>query len=49
MGMGIFNFFITLPEIIALLGFGWIMNTLLGNNRLPEASMNQQAQRSRRP
>ena len=35
-------------EIIASLGFGWIMNTLLGNNRLPEASINQQAQRSRR-
>ena len=32
--MGIFNFFITLPEIIASLAFGWIMNTLLGNNRL---------------
>ena len=34
MYMGIFNFFITLPEIIASLAFGWIMNTLLGNNRL---------------
>ena len=32
--MGIFNFFITLPEIIASLAFGWVMNTLLGNNRL---------------
>jgi maltose/moltooligosaccharide transporter len=32
--MGIFNFFITLPEIIASLAFGWIMNTLLRNNRL---------------
>ncbi|MEO8593225.1 MAG: MFS transporter [Candidatus Solibacter sp.] len=32
--MGIFNFFITLPEIIASLAFGWIMNALLGNNRL---------------
>jgi maltose/moltooligosaccharide transporter len=32
--MGIFNFFITLPEIIASLAFGWIMNSLLGNNRL---------------
>jgi maltose/moltooligosaccharide transporter len=32
--MGIFNLFITLPEIIASLAFGWIMNTLLGNNRL---------------
>ncbi len=32
--MGIFNFFIVLPEIIASLGFGWVMNHLLGNNRL---------------
>lgn len=32
--MGIFNLFITLPEIIASLAFGWIMNTRLGNNRL---------------
>jgi maltose/moltooligosaccharide transporter len=32
--MGIFNLFITLPEIIASLAFGWIMSTLLGNNRL---------------
>ena len=32
--MGIFNFFITLPEIIASLAFGSIMNALLGNNRL---------------
>jgi maltose/moltooligosaccharide transporter len=32
--MGIFNFFITLPEIIASLAFGWIMNAVLGNNRL---------------
>jgi maltose/moltooligosaccharide transporter len=24
--MGIFNFFIVLPEIIASLGFSWIMN-----------------------
>jgi len=32
--MGIFNFFITLPEIIASLAFGWIMNHLLHNNRL---------------
>jgi maltose/moltooligosaccharide transporter len=34
MYMGIFNFFITLPEIIASLAFGSIMNALLGNNRL---------------
>jgi maltose/moltooligosaccharide transporter len=32
--MGIFNFFIVLPEIIAALGFGWVMSHLLGNNRL---------------
>ena len=32
--MGIFNFFIVLPEITASLGFGWIMNHLLHNNRM---------------
>jgi maltose/moltooligosaccharide transporter len=32
--MGIFNFFIVLPEIIASLAFGWIMNHVLHNNRL---------------
>lgn len=32
--MGIFNFFIVLPEIIASLFFGWIMSHLLNNNRL---------------
>lgn len=32
--MGIFNFFIVLPEIIASLGFGWIMENVLDNNRL---------------
>jgi maltose/moltooligosaccharide transporter len=32
--MGIFNFFIVLPEIIASLAFGWIMVHVLGNNRL---------------
>jgi maltose/moltooligosaccharide transporter len=32
--MGIFNFFIVIPEIIASLGFGWVMNHLLHNNRL---------------
>jgi maltose/moltooligosaccharide transporter len=32
--MGIFNFFIVLPEIIASLGFGWIMKHVLHNNRL---------------
>jgi maltose/moltooligosaccharide transporter len=32
--MGIFNFFIVLPEIVASLGFGWLMREVLGNNRL---------------
>ena len=32
--MGIFNFFIVIPEIVASLGFGWVMNHLLDNNRL---------------
>lgn len=32
--MGIFNFFIVLPEIIASLFFGWIMSHFLHNNRL---------------
>ena len=32
--MGIFNFFIVLPEIIASLFFGWIMENLLDNNRM---------------
>jgi maltose/moltooligosaccharide transporter len=32
--MGIFNFFIVLPEIVASLGFGWVMSHLLHNNRL---------------
>ena len=32
--MGVFNFAIVLPEIIASLGFGWVMNHLLDNNRL---------------
>lgn len=32
--MGIFNFFIVIPEIAASLGFGWVMNHLLDNNRL---------------
>ncbi len=32
--MGIFNFFITIPEIIASLLFGWVMLHLLHNNRL---------------
>jgi maltose/moltooligosaccharide transporter len=32
--MGIFNFFIVIPEIVASLGFGWVMGHLLHNNRL---------------
>jgi maltose/moltooligosaccharide transporter len=32
--MGIFNFFIVLPEIIASLCFGWVMTHLLHDNRL---------------
>ena len=32
--MGIFNFAIVMPEILASLGFGWVMNHLLDNNRL---------------
>lgn len=32
--MGIFNFFIVLPEIIASLFFGWIMSRLLNNDRM---------------
>jgi len=32
--MGIFNFFIVIPEIVAALGFGWVMNNVLDNNRM---------------
>jgi maltose/moltooligosaccharide transporter len=32
--MGIFNFFIVLPEVVASLGFGWVMVTLLHDDRL---------------
>jgi len=32
--MGIFNFFIVLPEILASLGFGWLMRNVLHNDRL---------------
>ncbi|QHS56840.1 SLC45 family MFS transporter [Mucilaginibacter sp. 14171R-50] len=32
--MGIFNFFIVLPEIIASLGFGWLMKNILNNDRI---------------
>lgn len=32
--MGIFNFFIVIPEIIAALGFGWFMKHVLDSNSL---------------
>jgi maltose/moltooligosaccharide transporter len=32
--MGIFNFFIVLPEIMASLGFKWLMNHVLNNDML---------------
>jgi maltose/moltooligosaccharide transporter len=32
--MGIFNFFIVIPEILASVFFGWIMGHLLHNNRM---------------
>jgi maltose/moltooligosaccharide transporter len=32
--MGIFNFFIVIPEIVASLVFGWVMAHVLNNNRL---------------
>jgi maltose/moltooligosaccharide transporter len=32
--MGIFNFFIVLPEITASLFFGWVMLHVLHNNRV---------------
>jgi maltose/moltooligosaccharide transporter len=32
--MGIFNFFIVTPEIVASVGFGWVMSHLLHNNRI---------------
>jgi len=32
--MGIFNFFIVTPEIVASVGFGWFMSHVLGDNRL---------------
>ena len=32
--MGIFNFFVVMPEIIASLFFGWVMIHLLHNNRI---------------
>lgn len=32
--MGIFNFFIVLPEIVAALGLGWMMSHIFAGNRL---------------
>jgi maltose/moltooligosaccharide transporter len=32
--MGIFNFFIVIPEIVASLGFGWVMSHVFANDRL---------------
>jgi maltose/moltooligosaccharide transporter len=32
--MGIFNFFIVIPEIVAALCFGWVMRHVFDNNRL---------------
>jgi hypothetical protein len=32
--MGIFNFFIVLPEVFVSLGLGWVMHHFLDNNRL---------------
>jgi maltose/moltooligosaccharide transporter len=32
--MGIFNFFIVIPEILSSFVFGWIMANLLGNDRM---------------
>ena len=32
--MGVFNFFIVIPEICASLGFGWVMRNVLSNNTL---------------
>lgn len=32
--MGIFNFFITIPQILISLGFGWVMGHFLGDNRM---------------
>ena len=32
--MGVFNFFIVLPQIAASLGLGWVMKTFLGGNTM---------------
>ena len=37
--MGIFNFFIVLPEIIAAISFGWVMEHVLHENRMMAISI----------
>jgi maltose/moltooligosaccharide transporter len=37
--MGIFNFFIVLPEIIAAISFGWVMENVLHENRMMAISI----------
>jgi maltose/moltooligosaccharide transporter len=37
--MGIFYFFIVLPEIFAALSFGWVMEHVLHNNRILAVQM----------
>ena len=32
--MGVFNFFIVLPQILASVGLGWVLKNLLGNNAM---------------
>lgn len=32
--MGVFNFFIVIPEIIASVGFGWVLSHVLGGNTM---------------
>jgi maltose/moltooligosaccharide transporter len=32
--MGIFNFFIVIPQIVASLGLGWVMEHWLSNDRM---------------
>ena len=32
--MGVFNFFIVLPQILASVGLGWVLRVLLDNNAM---------------
>jgi len=32
--MGLFNMFIVIPEILAAIGFGWVMSELFDNTKL---------------